>query len=340
MGVTLGLGAGAALASTLLTWVARQVARRVGFVAPPNPIVPSHTHPVAYMGGTGIAAAALLFVAGLWGVGGEAVLSLGLGVGSVLFLLIGLWDDLIAPGPRNKLLVQLVASVAVAWSLRGWLPPSVSWAEVPLGAFVIVSGVNAVNLTDVADGLVGGLAVVAFGALALLVPGDPIPVVMVGAVLGFLVWNRAPASIYLGDAGSHLIGALLAVLSLQVLAEHPTLRQGAGLAAIMGVFIFELGFLTVVRARKGLPFWRGSPDHFALRLQAGGFSRQASARIGWTAGAILAGLGLLISWAPAPVAYGALAVWAMLVVAVVPPLLRWEVRPKQARPAAAAQEAP
>lgn len=319
--------AGAAAISTLLTWFARGIARKTGFVAKPNPLVPSHTEAVAYMGGTGIAATALvgLGVAIAFGTS----FPLAWWIGGLGFLLVGLWDDLRAPGPRNKLIVQALVSVLTAASYGAWLPPAYGWAEIPLATLVLLTAVNAVNLTDVSDGLVGGLSIIVLLALAALLPSSPIPWVLAGSTVGFLVWNRAPASIYLGDAGSHLLGAALALLSLDAFAASPGLRSAGAVVAIEGVFLFELAFLTVIRARKGLPFWRGSPDHFALRLQAGGFSRMATALMGWTGGALMAAIGLAFAWAPWGGVVAALAVWVVAIVLVVPVLLRWEVKPKR-----------
>lgn len=134
--------------------------------------------------------------------------------------------------------------------------------------------VNAVNLTDVCDGLVASLATVTLAAAAIVLrPHDPsLYLAGSGACAGFLLRNKPPAHIFLGDAGSHLIGFLLASASIEAIASGGAHNLVRG-ALVCGVFLFELLFITSVRIWKGLPWWRGSPDHFSLRLQAAGWSR-------------------------------------------------------------------
>jgi UDP-GlcNAc:undecaprenyl-phosphate GlcNAc-1-phosphate transferase len=95
-----------------------------------------------------------------------------------------------------------------------------------------------------------------------------------GACGGFLIVNWPPARIYLGDAGSHLLGYTLAVMTLP---DPASIRVVPGSLLfgplLLGVFLFELSFITTIRLNKGLKWWKGSPDHFALRTQAAGFSK-------------------------------------------------------------------
>jgi UDP-GlcNAc:undecaprenyl-phosphate GlcNAc-1-phosphate transferase len=155
--------------------------------------------------------------------------------------------------------------------------------------------VNATNFTDVCDGLVASLGVVTLLAMALILrpPGAVTYVAASGACAGFFLRNRPPAIIFLGDAGSHLIGFLLAAAWLDGTASVDHSGAFASGALVCGVFLFELVFITAVRIWKRLPWWRGSPDHFSLRLQAAGWSRWrvdtvaalvavATALLGWS----------------------------------------------------------
>src|SRR5207245_10489868 len=103
-----------------------------------------------------------------------------------------------------------------------------------------------------------------------------------GASAGFLVFNCPPARIFLGDAGSHLLGFLLAACTMSSFPVAATWRHYAAVLLLVGVPLFELVFLTVTRIRKGLPWWRGSPDHFSLRLLAAGLSRLQADVVGWS----------------------------------------------------------
>jgi UDP-GlcNAc:undecaprenyl-phosphate GlcNAc-1-phosphate transferase len=288
----------AAAGGVACTWVVRGLALRWGIVNQPNPLVAQHTRPVAYLGGLGLAGGVAIGVgtaAALWpemdllpgGIPADA-----LATGALLFLGIGLVDDLRAFSPLPKLLLQFAAAAIAA--AAGVLGPrtGVAAADVAIAAFWMVVLVNAVNFTDVCDGLVSSIALVAFGILGLAEPRlGAGPLLVAGAALGVLAFNRPPASIFLGDAGSHLLGFLLAAGTLAGAAGRPPWPALPWALLAGGVFLFELAFITAERVRKGLPWWRGSPDHFALRLQAAGVGRGGVDAGAALAAALLAGSG-------------------------------------------------
>lgn len=295
------LGAATSLVTTAL---ARAAAVRTGLVARPNPIVPQHTAPVAYLGGLGLAGGVAYALAILHDAGAVPELLASPGArgglaGSVAFLALGLADDVRPFTPGPKLALQALAA-AVAVGL-GWAAPLTGHPALDAAASVlwVLVLVNATNFTDVCDGLVGGLGAVtalAFGLLGLA--GGPLPFVIAGACLGFLVFNAPPARIYLGDAGSHLLGFLLAVGTLDV-ATRGVVAAWPAAALLAGVPLFELVFITGVRVGKGLPWWRGSPDHFSLRAQAAGLGRWRTNALAWTAAATLAGVAWSLLHLPA-----------------------------------------
>jgi hypothetical protein len=96
----------------------------------------------------------------------------------------------------------------------------------------------------------------------------------------------------MGDAGSHLLGYALAWISFPLLGRWP---DGLMAVAAVAPFLFEVTFLIVVRTRRGMAWWRGSPDHFALRMQAAGLSRRRTVALSWAAAAVV---GVLASWLP------------------------------------------
>lgn len=287
---------GAGLAGGVLgTLAVRALAVRFGIVNKPNPLIPQHTKPVAYLGGvgvsigvaTGVAASAIL---GL-DVPGLAVLLPG-----VLFLLLGVADDLFAFKPAPKFLLQAgVAALAVALGVRASIT-GVLLIDAAISWFWLSTLVNAFNFTDVCDGLLGSLSVVMFIGLAVLAPAHAgVCLIAAAACLGFLAFNRPPASIFLGDAGSHLLGFLAGAVSLLAAGEgaaSPLSTLAAG-ALVVGVPLFEITFLTLVRMHKGLAWWRGSPDHFSLRLQAAGFSRGQTDLLACTAAVLWAAAGVV-----------------------------------------------
>lgn len=318
-GSPLALALLAAAAGWLCTALARAAAPRVGMVSHPNPIVPQHTRPVAYLGGVGVAGGMAAALAAAWllgappGAGGmpwPALLA-----GGAAFLLLGVADDARAFSPRAKLLLQVAAAaLAAALGLRlfPFAPPA---ADALLTAAWLLVMVNAVNVTDVCDGLVAGIAAFTLGVVAAFVPElRGLAAVGAGACAGFLWFNYPPASIYLGDAGSHLLGFVLAVATARG-AWHPSAPTSvASMLLLAGVVLFEVVLLVRARRRRGIPWWRGSPDHFSLRLLARGWSRPRTDAAAWAAALVL-GLAAFALPRLEPLARGALvagvlAAWA------------------------------
>jgi UDP-GlcNAc:undecaprenyl-phosphate GlcNAc-1-phosphate transferase len=254
-------------------------------------------------------------------------------VGALLFLAVGFADDLRSLSPSRKLGLQVLCA-AVAAALGATLPMSGNHLVDGVVAVIwIVVIVNAVNLTDVCDGLVAGVSVIALLALGAIQPSLLAPCLAVsGACLGMLAFNAPPASVFLGDAGSHFLGFVLAALSLEVMREARAATLILPGALVLGVPLFELAFVTFARLRRHEPWWRGSADHFALRLQAAGLSRWQTDAVAWTAAGALAFAG----WSAARLsASGRIAVLAFAVAALVASsrlLLQWDAAPTRRRP--------
>lgn len=217
-------GAVALVLSLALTPMARRFAVVVGMTDAPGPRR-IHQRPVARAGGLGVALSVVLACAACGGL--PPSIHVLVVVGGALLVAVGLADDVLSLSPRVKLVGQVAAgALAVAGGLRfGLLAPAgvgglLGTLDAAVTVFWIVFVTNAVNLTDGLDGLAGGIGVVAFSWLACAalrtgdVSGAVVPAAMTGALLGFLAYNFNPASIFLGDAGSLLIGYVMAVLPL------------------------------------------------------------------------------------------------------------------------------
>ena len=256
------------LSGLVFTFLARSFARQFGIVNKPTGLVPQHTKPIAYLGGLGIYLGLLvacliqhfLYTTPIpyW------FLLLGF-----LYLTMGVMDDLMVMRPLTKFAFQVVLASLAVWA--GVIFPFTGMMIVDYGlsAFWILVLVNAFNLTDVCDGLVGGLSVVVFLSISFFIgSASIIPLLVAGSILGFLVYNSPLASIFMGDAGSHLLGFWAAYFTLTSMTANGIILGFLPVAILTGVFLFELTFLIIVRYRKGLKWWLGSPDHFSLRLQA------------------------------------------------------------------------
>ena len=275
------------------TWSMRGLARRLGFMSAPRPIVPHHDRPVAYLGGVGMAFGIAAGLVTLRWLGGGLPTSWWVAAAS--YLVLGLADDIMVFRPLVKFALQaLVAALAVTTGV-GSSMTGMRLLDAALSWLWIVTLVNAFNLTDVCDGLLGSLGVVMFLALAMLDPTHATAALVVAAAcIGFLFFNRPPASIFLGDAGSHLLGFLAAAFTLAAIPRSVhAMPMMAACALVVGVPLFETVFVVGVRMRKGIAWWKGSPDHFSLRLQAAGFTRGRAVLVtcgvaaGWTLCAIV-----------------------------------------------------
>jgi UDP-GlcNAc:undecaprenyl-phosphate GlcNAc-1-phosphate transferase len=303
LGVVLG-AAGGFIGSA----ATRTMARGAGIVSKPNPLVPQHVSAVAYLGGVGVLIGLLVAwlgtsAAGMFDGSGAAIV-----VSACLFCALGTYDDLRPLTPLQKFVAQCaVAAVATSMGL------TMAFTGNPIidGLLTIlwfVTIVNAFNLVDVCDGLVTGIAGTTFAVWVAFGPSEAWPVAAagLGACLGFFPFNAPRASMFLGDAGSHLLGFLVAVLPM--LPDAPSLPvHAAQMLMVAAVPLFELLFLIVVRAEKGLPWWRGSPDHFSLRLQAAGWSRWRVGLWSWALAGSVAAAGLALPGVPSTLQFAALA---------------------------------
>src|SRR5438477_2416604 len=208
-----GIALGASLVATLIV---RTGARRFGLVARPRPDR-WHRKPTALFGGIGIYAGFLC----AWflrrpALDGDALLV----VCATGMFLLGLVDDRVQLKPYTKLIGQIAcATVITAFGLElYWIPNPI--LDKGLTIFWLVGITNAINLLDNIDGAAGGIAAIAAGFLVYFSHSQGqfeaarLAAAFAGAVIGFLVWNVNPASIFMGDCGSMFLGFLLGGLSL------------------------------------------------------------------------------------------------------------------------------
>lgn len=260
------------LLSLYLTPLLRQVALRVGIVDRPDGRLKHQPKPVPYLGGLAVFLAYLVSL-GLFAEFDRQVLAMLLA--GTLSLLVGLIDDFGALTPLPKLLGLGVAVFAL---LRAGvivelarLPLALHWILAVFWLFLVA---NAINLVDIMDGLASGLsALAALGmAAAAFFTGQTLLAILAaslaGGLVGFLPTNVTPARMYLGDAGSLSVGLTLGALALAVRWSEVSPAGFLAPLAFLALPLSEVGYVTLLRARQGIPFWKGSPDHFALRWRA------------------------------------------------------------------------
>ena len=209
----------------------------------------------------------------------------GMCIGGLLAWGLGFVDDVIDLRARWKLTGQIILSVlaiGLGFEINTIQVPVLqiinlgpwSW---PITILWIVGVINAINLIDGLDGLASGLVIIAlacFGILCLWQGQYSLLIlifVLVGVTLGFWLFNRPQASIFMGDSGSMFLGYVMALLSIWV-TDLPGRGPSALPLLILAVPILDTGFALFRRFFKGIPFYSADKDHLHHRLIARGFS--------------------------------------------------------------------
>jgi UDP-GlcNAc:undecaprenyl-phosphate GlcNAc-1-phosphate transferase len=273
----------AALAlSLVLTPLVRRAAIAVGMVAQPKRDR-WHRKPTALLGGVAIA----LTVAIAWLLFPDLMPHHAHGrivLGASLFLcVVGFIDDVWHIKPYQKLIGQVLGATIILYA--GLSLPWTAWASVNVAItfFWLVGITNAVNLLDNMDGLAAGVSAVAaiFLAIGFVLSGKPTEAVMLGvfaaALVGFLIFNSNPASIFMGDCGSMFIGFFLASAALLTNSGTPSRSFVVVIAVpvlVLFIPIFDTTLVTVVRKLAGRAASQGGRDHTSHRLVALGLSER------------------------------------------------------------------
>jgi UDP-GlcNAc:undecaprenyl-phosphate GlcNAc-1-phosphate transferase len=278
------------------TPVVRRIALRLGVIDQPN-ARKIHVDPVPLLGGVAIYAA---FIAAVILFGNRFRLNelISILVGASLVSFLGVWDDRRSLSPLFKLVGQfLAASILVLTGVRigtfAWEALNIA---VTLGWVVVIT--NAMNLLDNMDGLSGGVgATAAIFFLLLAVMNDQylvgaLSAALVGACLGFLVYNFNPASIFMGDAGSLFLGFVLAAVGIKLrFPEGLEIVTWMVPVLILGLPLFDTALVIVSRLRRGFnPLTTPGKDHVSHRLVALGYTRREAVLIAYL---ICAGLGVV-----------------------------------------------
>ncbi len=277
--------------------VMRKAAIKWGVVDKPDGRLKTQREPVAYLGGIGVYVAFLLALSFVFEFSPQV---LGLLLGGTIMLVIGLVDDFGVLLPYQKLAGQALATFVLIkagiYIKIEFLP---IWVTIPMTFLWMLGVINAVNIIDIMDGLSSGvafivcLALLAVSLINLNLTIAMLTVALAGSLLGFLIYNFHPAKIYLGDSGSLFIGLMLGALAMiGDYSSHNTLAYVTPIF-FLGVPIFDTLFVMVIRSRKGISPFLGSPDHFAIRLRKRGLSVRQVVILCYIITAILAISGIL-----------------------------------------------
>ncbi len=287
MALILFIGAG--FGSIIIVNVIRRFCYKKGLVVEPRSDR-WHKKPTATFGGVGIFIAFFISMAASLVVDKSILYShWGIILASLLAFLLGLLDDIYPISPIIKILSQFIIAtfvIAAGYTTKFFTPriPNeyISLVlNIALTYLWIVGITNAINLLDNMDGLAGGISLISSIILSFFFWNTSnqsllyITMALAGSVLGFLVYNFPPASIFMGNSGSSFLGLTLAVLAI---AREP---QASNLFAVLGVPtlifllpIIDITLVTISRSIEGKSIIQGGVDHTSHRLIAFGFSER------------------------------------------------------------------
>lgn len=278
-----GLAVLAFVVTVALTPLAIVVATRTGIMDRPGALK-GQARPVPYLGGVAVLGGVLVAV-----LPDRASLAVPL----VLATAVGVADDRFDLPPLVRVVGQLAVGALVVVTSPVHLPGMVAVATVVAVTLLLVNGVN---LMDGLDMLAGGTVAVAGAGFAVLLAGAGrhLGAALAAALVGFLVFNRPPARIYLGDGGAYLLGTALVILLARAWGPSQPTTTGVAAFALVALPAAEVAFAVVRRLRGRSSLLAGDRGHPYDRLVARGWARTSAsaayiaAQGILTAGAVLA----------------------------------------------------
>ena len=281
-----------------LTPIMRKLALKVGAVDAPNMARKVQVEPVPYLGGVAIVIG--VFVATYSTLiikDKEIALASTVLIPALLMAAMGLADDLRGLKPWPRLIAQSAVGVIVAGFLiytdTIGTPSQIFIIDATVTTLWIVGVCNSINFFDNLDGGAAGTVVV-ISFFTFLIAYDrgqlmisALSIVTAGATAGFLIWNRPPAKIYMGDAGALFLGIIVAVLTIRLNPDiDPNWKSLAIPLFLMAVPLLDTTVAVTSRLARGISPFTGGRDHLSHRLMRKGLHRRTVAITLW----VLAGI--------------------------------------------------
>ena len=272
-----------------LTPLMRKLALKYEVIDTPNESHKTHKDPIPYLGGVAIVIGVTLVTYGATLLSDFSRSTFWL-ASSVIFpalvmAVIGLIDDIKRLSPWSRFLVQNVigissAAVLVKTNTVGSPTGSLVF-DIGISILWVVGLTNAINFFDNLDGGASGTVAISSGFLFLIAYQNQqiliaaMALVLAGSTIGFLIWNRPPARIYMGDAGALFLGLLLASLTIRV--EPNPINKWASFAMpifLVAVPILDTSVVVVKRIARGVSPFQGGRDHLSHRLMRLGLTKK------------------------------------------------------------------
>ena len=342
------LGIAAFALTGLLTWPVRALAIRLGAMDAPDMARKMQAEPVPYLGGVAIALGISIITLAAVYVGGNKSgenvsqlkdLALTVLLPALVLGAMGLFDDLRSLSPWPRLIAQSVVGTVVAFVIvnngtvgtpfgavaQQGSSNNGSWVNTAVTIFWIVGICNSINFFDNLDGAASGaVAIAALGVFFIAFDRgqelvSALSIVTAGATIGFLMWNKSPAKIYMGDAGALFLGVIISVATIRLNPGiTPTWKSLTIPVILLAVPLLDTCVAVFSRLARGLSPLTGGKDHLSHRLVRAGLSRRVAAVGLWSASGVCAVVAVLVYQYPDSLgsllitAFGAL--WLMALV--------------------------
>ena len=282
------LGIAAFALTGLLTWPIRALAIRLGAMDAPNMARKIQAEPVPYLGGVAIALGVSIVTFGALFFSNENTLIIERGLTAIIPALllgvVGLIDDLRALPAWPRLVVQTVFGTVIALVLVQTGTLGIAFESDAINTLVtvlwIVGICNSINFFDNMDGAASGaVAIAALGAFFIAfdrgqVMISALTIVTAGAAIGFLMWNKSPAKIYMGDAGSLFLGVIISVATIRLNPGiTPSWQSLAIPVMLLAIPLLDTCVAVFSRLARGLSPMTAGKDHLSHRLVRAGLSR-------------------------------------------------------------------
>ena len=307
------LGLAAFALTGLLTWPVRALAIRLGAMDAPNMARKTQAEPVPYLGGVAIALGISIVTFAAVFVGGNDFasdnsdqlkdLALTVLLPALVLGAMGLFDDLRSLSPWPRLIAQTVIGTAVAFVIveNGTMGTPFgdagesSWFNTFVTIVWIVGICNSINFFDNLDGAASGaVAIAALGVFFIAFDRgqelvSALSIVTAGATIGFLMWNKSPAKIYMGDAGALFLGVIISVATIRLNPGITPIWQSLAIPLmLLAVPLLDTCVAVFSRLARGLSPLTGGKDHLSHRLVRAGLTRRVAAVSLWSASGVCA----------------------------------------------------
>lgn len=303
------LGLAAFAMSGLLTWPVRKLAIAIGAMDRPNLERKTQKEPVPYLGGVAIAITILVItyasIAAKLPTVEKFTLASQVLIPASLLGLMGLVDDLKGLTAMPRLILQTIAAIVMSWILISTNTMGFAFGNTTVDTVVsilwIVGICNSINFFDNLDGGAAGTVAAATIGIFFIAFSQgqelisALAILTAGATLGFLMWNKVPAKIYMGDAGALFLGIIISTLTIRMNPNiNPNWKSLAIPIILLAVPILDTTVAVSSRIHRGLTPFNGGKDHLSHRLVRVGFSQRTAAFVLWIISGICATVSFLI----------------------------------------------